>query len=1181
MSRVVCFAALFALFFSSIALGQGVQATLTGRIVDSSGAVVPNVQVHVKNAETNQVVQAVSDAQGVYTAPFLRPGAYVVSVEASGFKKFTREGLVLNVGQTVNLDITLEVGSVTEQVTVTAETPLLETAKSDRGGVIDRERVHEFPLNGRNPFMLSVLVAGVNFNGAAIWQRPFDNGAIAEWTISGSTSRSTEFLLDGAPNNAQAGANNIAYVPPVDSVQEFKIQTNSYDAQYGHTGGGIVNVSLKSGTNKLHGTGYEFARRKAWDANSFQNNAAGVPRDEHYLDQFGWQVEGPIYLPKLYDGRNRSFFMFNYEGYREGTPRPATLSVPEPEMHNGDFSKLVDGQGRKITIYDPMSGRDVNGVWTRDPFAGNIIPAGRINPIAQKILSYQSKPNTKTPGERYAQYNYYFSGDPAVDADRFYNLVFKFDQQFGEKHRVFFRNASNDRTEMGYDSGNGIIGVGQYGALPEKRINDAWVLDWVGTINPTFIANVRGSFSRYLVEDRGDANKGFDMTSLGLPKSLVSQLPGGPFFGRYTFSNYQSMGQYFTGDITNTAALHPTITKMVSGHAIKAGFDMRWIQYITRNSGNPLLLSADRGWTQKEYNRSDALSGDDIASWLLGTPSSGSSDYNLFPTFLYRYYSPWVQDDWKVTRKLTLNLGFRWDFNIPANERYNRLNRSFDRNAANPVDKLIDRSKFPDLPTLKGSLLFAGVNGVPRDAANVFTKAIQPRAGFAYQLTAKLVVRGGWGRYYMNPSNDYLQTNGFSITTPLVTSTDGGRTPIPHLINNPFPSGIQLPPGASLGALSYLGRGFSFVNPDFKIPHINQFSFGLQYELPWQAKVEASYVGNRSKDMQSSKSINTYDLALRQKCNLAEGGNPYYCDERLPNPFYNVEVFRGTSTFSNSTLARSSYYIPYPHFGSLTELTRNDGLMWYNSMQITYEQRGRAGLNLIATYTLSKLLEQSGFLDVQRGIMQRSPYTWDRTHRFTLGSVYQLPVGRGKRFLNTTHPVWSRLISGWENTVMFTWQTGQPWNLPSGYYLKDARLPGGIDWSKPRVQAVRNCAAKWNDNGTITMQAYSVSAGCTDYNWLIAPRFAPRMDPNRDGRIRLHTAPQADVSLNKMTRITERVSAQFRAEAFNLTNTIMFYRQQYNNNLDSTSFGSITKAAVSFGNTNAPRYVQLGVKVIW
>jgi carboxypeptidase family protein len=1165
-----------------VTYGQTALGTINGRVLDSSGAAVPNVSVDVTNVATNLAVKVVTDGSGNYTAPFLNPGTYSVTVEASGFKKFVRSGLTLGVNQVMSVDVALEVGSTTEQVTVVAEAPLLETANADRGGVIDEKRVHELPINGRNPFMLGRLVAGVSFSGQAVWERPFDNGAIASWNINGSPNRTNEFLLDGAPNNAQAGGNNIALVPPVDSVQEFKIQTNSYDAQYGHTGGGIINVSLKSGTNALHGSGYEFLRREWMDAASFQNNAAGRPRDPHYLDQYGIQVGGPVILPKLYNGRSRSFFMVNYERYREGTPRPITVSVPPKEFLDGDFSKLVDAQGRRITIYNPFSGRDVNGTWTREAFPDNKIPTNMLNPIARKILTYHPAPNTTNPAASYGQDNYYFSGDAALDADSFYNLVVKIDHNFNDRHRMFFRHASNDRTQFGHDFSNVITGVGERGSLPHFRINDAYVIDWTSMLTPRTILNARGSYSRFTEGERGDNNVGFDMTTLGFPASLVSQLPGGPFFGLYNFTGYQSLGMYPNRNVTNNFNFHPTISVAWRGHTTKAGVDMRWIQYANLNTGDVFSLGGTVGFTQRDFARADALSGHSIASWLLGTPGSGSTQYNAFPINLYKYFAPWVQDDIRVSRKLTLNLGFRWDFNIPANERFDRLNRGFDTEVTNPVNAMINRAQFPTLPVLKGGLLFAGVNGVPRQAADTFKKAVQLRLGAAYEVSRKLVLRGGWGRYYINPNNNFIQTNGFTVNTPLINSLDDGRSPIPNLINNPFPQGVRLPPGASQGLLTFLGRNLNFVNPAFELPYVNQFSFGLQYELPMQSKIELTYAGSRGHDLQTSLGINNLDLNTRRQCNLAEGGAPAFCDQLVPNPFVGLAPFLETSRYSAATVARSSLTVPYPHFGSLTNNTRNDGATWYNSLQVQYETRQRGGLSLILAYTLSKMMEQTGWMDEQNLIPQRSLFDRDTPHRVSVASVWELPFGKGRKFLNTSHGFWSRVVSGWENSVIFQYQSGWPNALASNVlYVKDASLPS-IDWSQPVVKGHATCAARWNDNGSITMVPASVAAGCTDYNFLVMPRFGPaRYAPNRDGRIRLHTVPTADVALNKLTAITEKLRFQFRAEVFNIANTYMHNRQGFNTNPENAAFGTLTRATVSSTNSNLARSMQLGFKLLW
>src|SRR6478752_4211225 len=357
---------------AGFASAQEFRATVRGQVADSSKAAVPGATVTVTNTETGEVATTVSNSEGNYTLPFLRPGLYALTVELSGFQKYVRSGLRLEVGQTAELNVQLSVGGVTEQVTVAADSPLLETSNANRGTVIDQARIAELPLQSRSPMALATLVAGVTYNAQAIYLRPFDNGALADFSMNGGQNRNNEFLLDGAPNNANQGGNNIAYVPPAESVQEFKVATNSYDAQYGRTAGGVVNMSLKSGTNAFHGSASEYYRRKWLDANSFLLNArplaAGqdkAPKIDHYLDQYGFSVDGPIW-------KNKTFFLFTGEKYREGTPAALFSTTPTDAFKRGDFSQLVDASGNLIKIYDPLTGRDVNGTWTRDQFPGNI-----------------------------------------------------------------------------------------------------------------------------------------------------------------------------------------------------------------------------------------------------------------------------------------------------------------------------------------------------------------------------------------------------------------------------------------------------------------------------------------------------------------------------------------------------------------------------------------------------------------------------------------------------------------------------------------------------------------------------------------------------------------------------------------------------------------------------------------
>ena len=528
------------------ALTQEFRSTISGHVTDASGAAVPGAVVTAQNISNNETTTATTDGSGAYAIPFLRPGDYKVTCNAAGFKLYTQAGLNLEAAKVTGVNIHLEIGAVTESVEVTAEAMALDTQSATRSAVVTSQQVAEMPLNARNPFMLGVMMAGVTFNGAAIWQRPFDNGAIAQWSMNGGRDSSSEFMLDGAVNEGQMGNNNVAYVPIVDAVQEFNVMANMYDSQYGHTGGGIMNVVLKSGTTRFHGSAYEYMRRIGLDANTFQNNAIGKPKTNHYLDQYGFEIEGPVLIPKILksDGPVKLFYMGAFENYREGTPNPLNVSYPEPEMRTGDFSKLVDSAGQKITIYDPFTATYSSSgaiLTNRVPFAGNIIPANRINPIAKAVTSYMPLPNRAAPaGYRYANSN--LSLPDYFDKDKFYNLIMKFDFNFGSNHRAFFRHASNDRTED--RSSNGIDNKpGTDGQQPFQRINDAYVIDWVGTISPTMILNARASYNRFIEKGYGRANEDFDLTSLGLQPSLLATLPSPIYFGRWTFNNgYNCLG---------------------------------------------------------------------------------------------------------------------------------------------------------------------------------------------------------------------------------------------------------------------------------------------------------------------------------------------------------------------------------------------------------------------------------------------------------------------------------------------------------------------------------------------------------------------------------------------------------------------------------------------------------------
>lgn len=1176
MRRSYCLAWAFFLF-ASITSAQEFRATLTGRVTDPQDLAVVEATVQARNISTNEVSSGKTDSHGNFSIPFLRPGTYTVSVQHPGFKQYMRQGVTLEVAQTASLPIQLQLGAESQSVTVTAEAPLLETSTADRGGVVDTQRVAELPLNSRNPFMLGAMMSGVTFRGSAIWQRPFDNGAIAEWSINGSRQRQNEFLMDGAPNNGQAGDNNVAYVPIVDAVQEFKMQSNTYDAQYGHTAGGIMNVVLKSGGNQFHGSGWEFMRRTWLDANTFQNNSKGAPRTIHYLDQYGGQIEGPIILPKLYNGHDKTFFLFSIENYREGTPTPLLLSVPAPEFLNGDFSKLVDQNNQPITIYNPFTTSfDAQGNPIRSPFPNNQIPANMINPIAQKILTYFPKPNTTTPNSAYGQNNFSVPGYFAKD--KFYNYIARVDQVIGQKHRVFARYAQNSRTEDRND--NGVFsGPGQGGQQPFQRLNWAAVADWVGTFSSTFIGNVRVSFNRFIEQGFGAGDLGFDLTTLGFPSAAVNQLPGGKFFGRYEFDGYGYLGRYRDVNLTNNYGINPNVTKIWKSHAVHSGLDFRRIYYILNSTGNIWRFKAWKDYTQKTWNQGDSLSGNSLASFLLGVPSEGGSNYPLFPLFRQWYYAPFIQDDWKVSSRLSLNLGLRWDFTLAPDEKYGRLDYRFDPNAQ------ADPSRFPELANYKGGLTFAGVAGNPTKSANTNYGSLQPRIGVAYQLTRHLVMRGGWGRYFANPNNNWQKTTGFSTSTPLVSSNDAGRTPIPNLLSDPYPNGILTPSGSSRGAATFVGRDFSWFDPHFKTPSVDQFSFGFQMELPWSSTIEVSYVGSRGHNIQTERAYNIPSLDLRRQCNLLEGGSPAYCNAKLPNPFYRQAAFLGTSFYISPTLSRFQLARPFPQFsGDLLRQGLNSGATWYNSLQINYNMRWRKSLNLLADYTFSKCIERWGYDDPYRDIMQQGPYFNDRPHALKLTTVYQLPFGRGRWIGGHVNGLFDQLIGGWQLSTFLGSQSGEPADLPDRVrILRDPKLTP--NWHSTQVYGMRPCVLRMDDSGNITPQPYSLTYGCgTDfstYNFMILPSYAPRETPFRSGQIRMYNTFTMDASLNKTFALTERFRLQLRGEAFNVLNHYAFPLARFNANPNDANFGSLFPGRVSTVDSGFPRQLQLGAKLLW
>jgi Carboxypeptidase regulatory-like domain/TonB dependent receptor-like, beta-barrel len=1185
-------------------LAQEFRATVNGKVTDPSKAVIPGAIVKVVNLQTNETATVATNSEGNYTVSFLNPGLYSITVEASGFKKHTRARQELQVNQTATINFELELGAASETITITAENPLLEESNADRGTVIDNSVISELPLNSRNPVTLAALVAGVTFDGDVQNQRPFDNNGVSSLSINGGRTGNSEFLLDGAPNNAISGGNNnIALTPSADAVQEFKIVTNAYDAQYGRTAGGIINVSMKAGGNKFHGSVFEYARRNFLDANSLLANTRGIPAGKfrnpdgsfssagHILDQYGGQINGPVWIPKLYDGRNKTFFLFSFEGYRERTPNPAVRTVPMEDFLRGDFSKLRTAAGQQIVIYDPATGRMEGNQWVRDPFPNNQIPENRIHPLARKLIPYFPKPNFVTPGADPWRNN--FADIPNMASDIFRNWAARIDRSIGARDKIYFRFAYNTRTEMSW--ANGVReGPAQQGQLPLIRANHNGVLDWVHSFNSTLVLNLRASANRFYEIEKTDAGIGFDATELGFPKSLVDQLPM-KLFPRIDSTDYIRLGRGSLDiEPTNVFTFQPNVVWMHGAHAIRSGLDFRLSQYSRLSSGEAgLRLNFNRGFTQRVFNTGDALSGNSIASMLLGAVASGGVDYNVASMFMWKYYAPWIQDDWKVNNRLTLSLGFRWDLNTPIQERFNRQNYAFDPAVLNPVSQRINRTMFPQVPEIRGGVGFLIVNGNPGSPWRFDKNNLQPRVGAAYKLDEKTVLRGGFARFYLNPTATG-HTQGFNIRTSLVASNDSNRTPVSDF-SGYFPNGITQPPGSSLGLETSVGRDIGFANPIFVIPYVHSYSFGVQRQLGWKTVMEVSYVGSKSYEQQTSyDGFNELGLEFRKQCDVTQGGNRNFCDGTLPNPFRGVPGFEGTGFFTGSTRTRYQLSRPYPQFGAITETNRNDGKSWYNSLQVVLRRRLRNNLILNGNYTFSKIMEvQSPSIDgTFARIANRGIAAGDRPHRVAISGIYYLPVGKGKRFFSSMPGVFEGIFGGWQVAGAFIRESGRPWDFPNPNDDPALQYLGGGEVSKSErqrfingteyIQGVKPCVERLNTNATspnfgkYELLSYSVAYGCTEANFRYLEPYQTITTPLRDSRLRRPIYQQFDVNFAKNWRVGESKTIQFRVEGFNLFNTPIYHSRQYNRDANSSEFGTINKRTTN--QSNYARQFQLAAK---
>lgn len=1242
------------LAFAFTAFPQDFRATLTGHVSDPNGAAVAGATVTVRNLQTNEEKTATTSDEGNYTVPFLQPGRYSVTVEAAGFNKAVSDNVELHTADKATMDVALEIGQVTTTVNVDAEAPLLEPDTGSRGQTVENMRINELPLNGRNPIMLATLAPGVQFNGNPQFTRPFDNGDNANFSVNGGLNRHNEFLLDGAPNNAvtdvnggrTSSSNNIAFIPTPDATEEFKVQTNAYDAQYGRTGGGIINVTIKPGGRDFHGTVYDFARRYQWDANSLPSNAQGrfasgplagqevrprFTRDPvtnanlggHKLDQYGFLVSGPLLIPRFgeggnwrVNGRERSFFLINFENYSQYRPTPGFSSVPTLLERQGDFSQSG------VTIYDPLTSRAnpafnpllpvsaTNPQFIRDPFPGNIIPAAGspgcgvtrscLNPVGQNIVNGFSLPNVGSSTLRFNN----FVNALGSDTDNYHSLITRVDHTFTSNQKVFLRYVHSRRDQVAV-GGNNREGLGADYQDPLLRVNNGVVLDYLNTLSPTTVLNARVSFNRFLQAAFRKRSQPFDATSLGFPAAFEAARPT-PIVPRIAFNDISGIPQFGSrnpnSNITNTWAFPVNITHIKGNHTLRFGGEHRRFQ--AHQLGGSFVFGGGFFCFTREFTVQDPINnagaggqGSSIAALLLGFPSTGGCDDNGTGgtsvnnvsqlSFKWNYYAAYIQDDFKVTPRLTLNVGLRYDYESPPVEYHNRQNRGFALGTASPIATAVrtaataaglTSADCPSCSNVNGGLLFAGVGGEPEEAFSKDRNNWQPRIGVAYSWNDKTVLRGGYGLYYF-PQAEYGGSTGFNIVTPFSTIVGGGvNALIPRTsLSNPFPNGLQQPVGASQGFLTQLGGGITFVNPDHGIPYIHEYSAGIQRELPWRMKLDVSYVGSRTRgilsgDQQSGGGRNLNVLSPTQLAAVRANGAFY--SAQVTNPF--AGLIPSNATFNAPTISRLNLQFPFPQFGTngVTIVGENVGKLWYESAQASLEKRMSEGLILVASYTFSKTLGALNFLNNQDAAPQKAVVDFDSTHVLVVSGVYQLPFGNGKRFFTNAGKVSNLLLGGWEYTWIGNFRSGRPIPLRTADIdlIADPTLE---DSSFDRF--FNNCVLQLNGTSRRPNLAGTAFEACSDPAWAIRPANTLANTPFRLPNLREPWAPIFDMSVNKTFVIYEDVKIQFRAEAFNAFNTPLFSGPDPGNGPASLNFGRVIPQN-SVRNGNNFRTVQLGIK---
>ena len=1161
----VCVAAFACVWLAALSVSaQDFRGQITGRISDPSGARLPGVTVTVTNVATNVVTPTTTNGQGEYTIPFLTPGTYTLTAELSGFKKVERSGVEVRVADKIALDLTLEVGKMEETVSVTAEAPLLETGSGSTGQVIDEKRISMMPLSDGNPFVLSRLAPGIAYNGDLKFSRPFDNAGTSGIVTAGATG-GNEFTLDGSPN--MTSGRRVAFVPPAGAVQEFKVETSSFDAGSGHTGGANVNVTLKSGTNAYTGSAYEYFRSEKLAQTDFFLKRSSQPKPKLGYQRPGGTFGGPVDIPNLYDGHNKTFFFTAFEWLPDRFPEPITDTVPTQAMRNGDFSALLP---LGIIIYDPLTAQTVGSRVVRQPFTGNIIPANRINPIAQKVLSFYPLPNEPANGS--GQDNYVYENPRS---DRFNSQSIRVDHVVSQKNRLFGRYTRNNRRE----SRNAQLGTVD-GVIPQGnflyRKNDGVTVDDTYTQNSSTLWDVRAGWQRFKEPNIRQHQGLFDPASLGFSPAVTGLFGGAQYFPHFTFSTIHDIGDNLSSDTDHTIySLQPTYTRLLGKHSVRAGYDLRLYHEVSSNpnrQAGEYQTTNSAAFTRQQDN-SAQQNFLDVASFLLGYPTAGNIDINSSRTDNTWYQAAFVQDDWKLSSRLTVNLGLRYDYESPTYDVNNQNVRGFDPNAQLSITSAAEAAYAarPDVVAAsawraRGGVQFASSSN--RGFWNPDRNNLEPRAGFAYQLSQKMVLRGGAGVYtvpFIIAGNNQM---GYSQTTPFTATQDRGLT-FQSTLSNPFPVGVIQPAANTLGPNTFLGQSLQRFYPvNAQNAQIFRYQATVQRELPGQWLVEAGYVGSHGYDLTADVELNGVPAQYLSRAQARDQATIDFLSTQVPNPFAGL-----LPTGSNgANAARSQLLRPYPQFVNVPSEAFN-GSSQYDSGFVRVEKRFSQGYSVIATYTRSHSTERVSQLNSTDTTYEHRLSRDDVPNRATASILYELPFGHGRRWGNNQSRFVNGLIGGWSVNAIGQLQSGRPLDFGS----RNIYFNGDLNSLKAHYSSNVDQPV-WDLSGFYFHDAAVQTGGVDDptkqrTDTRISLSQNIRYFPSRIDGLRSPFLNLWDLSIVKQVPLGGRVRAQFNVEILNATNAVVY--NDANTDPTNANFGKVTS------QNNLPREVQLAAKIVF